>query len=398
MSRPERRCIVVAQSGRALAWAARAAGVGAHVLDLCADTDTAEFALSVERVGDWRSGLREPELLAALARLEAADPGLPLLCGGGFEDRPALLERIARGRPLLGCAPEVFRRLADRDALEALLDERLEGLGVTRPERCPGPVPAEGRWLQKRPDGCGGTHVRWLAPGESPAPGHYAQRWQPGASMSVLAVADGRSAQRLGLTRHWNAQPDPTQPFRHSGMLAAPCGGALAACLDALLGRLVPALGLRGLFGVDFILGPAGRVLVLDINARPPASLELHERAGSLFERHLLGVAGRLAEPPWAVFHSVRAQAVLYAPSALRTPALDWPAWASDRPPPGLAVAPGEPLCTVHAAGATAEAAGRRVRERMTEVLGRLYAPGPAPPVDLRLPEPALEAEPEAQT
>lgn len=356
----ELRCILVAQSGRALAWAARAAGLGAHVFDLCADTDTAQAALSLARVGDWTQGLCEEPLREALERVEREEPGLPLVYGSGFEDRVWLLERLAAGRVLLGCPPEALRAVNDPDRFGATL----ERLGIERPETGAGPAPGEG-WLAKRQGGSGGGHVRWLAPGEEPGPGCYRQRWCPGLSMSALAVGDGHAAQLLGLTRHWRPeQAQAERSFRHAGLVAEPPAPALEARLRALLAALTPAFGLRGLYGVDFLL-EGERLRVLEVNARPPASIELHERGAALFERHVLGARGRLLPPPGGRFRALRAQAVLYAPRALRVPPLPWPAWASDRPPDGLPIGQGEPVCTVHGAGPTVEAACARVRARL---------------------------------
>lgn len=370
MSEAERCCVVLAQSGRALASLARAAGVAVHVLDLCADSDTVELARSVRRVGDWRSGLRAPALEAALSVLDGDGPPLPVVYGGGFEDRPAVLARISRGRPVLGNPAALLARLADVESLGQLLREH----GVAMPALAVGAAPASGQWLEKRAGGAGGHHVRWLRAGERPARGCYAQAYVPGPSLSLLAVGDGRDAQLLGLSRHWRVQPSPSAPFRHSGLVAEALEPALAGRLQALLRRLSGALSLRGLFGVDFVL-QEGMPVVVDINARPPASAELHERGAGLFQRHVLGAMGRLAPAPSASFSARRAQAVLYAPRGLSVPPIDWPAWVGDRPPAGSRLQAGEPLCTVHAAGRDAVSACERVRARLTGLLATLAQP-----------------------
>src|SRR5262249_25634739 len=81
--------------------------------------------------------------------------------------------------------------------------------------------------------------------------------------------------------------------------------------LDAIGRLLVKSLGLRGLFGVDFVL-EGGRPWVVEVNPRYTASVEILELAGhrsflrehaAAFDRDCSGVAhgvySRVFEPGW---------------------------------------------------------------------------------------------------
>src|SRR5262245_66648644 len=91
--------LIAAISGRQLAQAARRAGFIPLVADFFADTDTQEAAHACRKLdGDIRNGMRAAALLSALRDLadRAPSPVLGIVYGAGFEDRPALLARIAK--------------------------------------------------------------------------------------------------------------------------------------------------------------------------------------------------------------------------------------------------------------------------------------------------------------
>jgi predicted ATP-grasp superfamily ATP-dependent carboligase len=114
--------------------------------------------------------------------------------------------------------------------------------------------------------------------------------------------------------------------------------------------RLTAALGLRGVNGLDFVLA-RGRALLLELNARPPATLELYERAlpGGGLRTHLDACRGELPSVPCTELR--HGHGVLYAQDDLVAPELDWPDWCSDRPTAGNRVPAGMPLCSVSAVG-----------------------------------------------
>src|SRR4051812_34826943 len=95
--------LVAAQSGRALAAAARRAGYRPLVADLFGDRDTLALAQAYRPLrGRFGHGLGDRNVLPALEAL-AADAPTPiagLVLGSGFERSPRLMAALARRFPL----------------------------------------------------------------------------------------------------------------------------------------------------------------------------------------------------------------------------------------------------------------------------------------------------------
>jgi predicted ATP-grasp superfamily ATP-dependent carboligase len=151
----------------------------------------------------------------------------------------------------------------------------------------------------------------------------------------------------------------------------------VASDLRARLDALVAATGLVGLNGLDFLLRGADW-LALEVNPRPTATLDLYDpdyREG-LFDWHLRACDGELPERA-ARPRAVRAHAVVYAATLGRVSAgLAFPDWCHDVPNPGTRYAPGDPLCTVHAAGSDAAATVALLRRRQASIEGALILKG----------------------
>jgi predicted ATP-grasp superfamily ATP-dependent carboligase len=364
--------LLVALSARALAATARRAGQRAVAIDLFGDADLAALVEAHASVpGDLEEGFEPTALLAAADRLAPRGSGAGVVCGGGLEVRPALIAALAEGRRLLGTAAAAVARLKDPLALAALLD----AVGLPRPEITDGPASDAG-WLVKRAGGGGGGHIRIARPGEAAAPGRYLQRRVAGTPVSALLVADGRRGRVLGWSAQWAAPADAMHPFRWAGAAqpAVPAPG-IVADVTAALDPLVAASGLVGLASLDLLVdGEAFHAL--EVNPRPGATLDIFDGsgAGSLMAQHLAACDGALA-PTWAPPAAARAMAVVYADRPLAIPGcLAWPDWAADRSPAGTRFAPGDPVCTVLAEAADADAARRQALRRGETMLTMLDA------------------------
>jgi len=347
--------LIAAQTGRALAQSARACGYTPLVVDLFADDDTRAAAADAVAV----SALDEEALLPALARLAHGRRPLGVVCGAGFEDRPALLDAIAQRHRIIGNSHASVRAVKDPRALA----EACARLGVPHPAISLGAAPDDG-WLRKRIGGAGGEHIAQAVAGVTPAEGCYVQRRVTGQPVAALFLADGERAMMLGLSRQWT-DPAPGQPFRYGGAAqpAALPPGQMSMLRTGLDG-LTRAFGLRGLNSADLLARDDGFFL-LEINPRPGATLDLFP-ASRLFALHVAACNGRLpGSPPREPLPT--AAATVYAAAAVTPPAgFAWPDWASDRQAGGVAVGAGQPLCSVRAAGDDAEAT---VRRRAAEII-----------------------------
>jgi predicted ATP-grasp superfamily ATP-dependent carboligase len=368
-SRPD--LLICALSGRALAQSARRAGFHPAVIDAFADLDTRAAAVAWRRVAltaDWRfdaSALRS-------AAMELAPPPVPLLYGSGFERDPALLAELASGRPLFGTSPEALARIVDPMAFAAAC----HNAGIPHPETQIEPPERPAGWLAKRRGGAGGGHVRPAAavrPGE--ARDVYFQKRVDGDAVSLVFVSDGWDVLPLAATRQWTA---PGRGFRFSGV-------SLPETLpDQALGQLIAAaraltrqLAVRGLASLDALCSGT-KVKVLELNARPTASLEALELAtgASLVGLHVAAVRGRLPQLGPQPMCAASSEIVFVPEDCLVPHDFAWPAHAGDRTPGGTMVPRHGPVATVTATAATAAAARLEVCRRREQLLAMLAQGG----------------------
>src|SRR3954447_1791936 len=110
----DRVILIVAPSGRALAASARRGGLVPRVVDFFGDVDTLALAESHRRLPDGlTAGMKRGAVMDALAALADGSQPLGVICGGGFEDRPELLDEIEHAWPLLGNGAEVVALVKD---------------------------------------------------------------------------------------------------------------------------------------------------------------------------------------------------------------------------------------------------------------------------------------------
>jgi predicted ATP-grasp superfamily ATP-dependent carboligase len=371
------RIAVAAISARLLAEAAAREGHDVVVaLDLFGDADTRRASARWEGIGAPGSfHIDGARLLAGLAQAQRGDRAELWVAGSGFEGAPDLLERGAALLPLAGTPGAAVRRLRDPQQFFAALAAR----GIPHPPvRRDAPVPAEG-WLTKHPGGCGGWQVRRAGAADAPAPGCYFQREVDGAPMSLTYLANGRDALVLGFNRLLVAAIG-VHPFVFRGAIGpvplAPAPGAEALrCLR----ELVVAFDLRGLGSLDF-LRVGDTIQVLEVNARPPASLALYPEVGpgrGVLSAHLEACAGGELPAAPAPAASVRGHEIVYARTPLRLDATAAARLAAaparhDLPQSGAVFAPGEPVCSVETSGADADEVQRHLARLRDDVLASL--------------------------
>src|SRR5437667_221854 len=95
--------VIVAASGRALAASARRGGYLPLVIDWFGDSDTLALCAAHAGLADGLArGMTAGGLDAAMAAVTTGYQPLGIVCGTGFEDRPELLERLARHGRIFG--------------------------------------------------------------------------------------------------------------------------------------------------------------------------------------------------------------------------------------------------------------------------------------------------------
>ncbi len=357
-------------SGRGLVKAAQRAGRRAACIDAFGDLDTRALADAWAHAPMADACSFEPHaLLAAAAGLCPPADCRGLIYGSGFESQPAVLAQLAAGRRLFGNPPEVLAQTGDPTRFFPLLRQ----LGIPHPTVRFSRPPQPRDWLSKQSGACGGSHILPASASGDQA-SRYFQRHIEGQSGSLLFLANGREICPVGFNLPLPPPPEAPNAWAWSG--AARLAGRLPSQGDALLvaaRRLTQALGLRGINGIDFILDQRGWKL-LELNPRPTATLELWDVAPmpSLLKLHVQACRGRLPASLPSLSGSL-AMAVVYAGEQVTIPAdFIWPDWCSDLPAAGSRIAPGEPICTVRAAGENNAVATYWAEELRSSILRRL--------------------------
>jgi predicted ATP-grasp superfamily ATP-dependent carboligase len=352
--------LIAAQSGRALAAAARRAGLRPFVADLFGDSDTRCLAAGYRKVaGQFGAGIDRTALLGVLDEL-AREAGRPVwvVLGSGFEGCPEAIEAVASRYRVLGCSADAVRAVKDPMRLSVLLDR----LRIPHPVIRTDPPADRENWVVKEAGASGGSHVQPAASRPLRA-GAYLQRRVRGMPHGFAFLADGREASIIAVTRQW-AAPSRRTPFRYGGAVVPvpvpePIDRAVASAMQAIVG----ATGLRGLASADCLVDGDSWWL-LEINPRPGATLDILDRQNvPLLHAHLEACFGHLRPVPRPV--GAAASEVLYArrPISL-APDLDWPDHVKDRPTAGSRVAGGAPLCTITAEAADTDRALALLRAR----------------------------------
>lgn len=366
--------LILGASTRAAAYSAYRAGLEPSCIDLFADADLTALAPTrqVARV-DY------PHALADLAA-EAA-PG-PWFYTGALENHPGLVDRIARSRPLWGNPGHVLRAVRDPFAWASTLNRA--GLPCPAVRSSPDGLARDRTWLLKPLASAGGHGIVSLGPETvPPARPVFYQQQIVGLSLSAIFVGRPHGASLAGVTRQWLGQPGNS--FSYVGSVGPwPLAPIETVRIQNLGDHLCQAFGLRGLFGVDFVLRD-GQPWPVEINPRYTASVEVLELALGV---SLLAAHRAVFDPTASIAPPFRrpgpprpattvAKLILFATAPCSFPDTSRPRplnpvdrfaipKLADRPQPGTRFEPGEPIATLfEQASAPEECIARIQRRRM---------------------------------
>lgn len=328
--------LVIANSGRMLAEGAAKSGIKALVIDLYGDADTRCSAVACIKI----PALNPAYIAHALDYFIQKFSVKYAVYGSGFENHPESLYFLNERMIILGNSPEIFFRLQKKADLFSVL----AGLNIAFPEVTFAPPVDGNKWLTKPMQGQGGIGIKRCKPDDGAESMVYWQRVQAGTAHSALFLADGQQAQVVGFNTQWTVRLSACQEFIFSGIMTdCDLSRELCSLVTDWIQHCVPVFGLKGLGSLDFI-STGDHCLFLEINARPPASMQLYE---SLLNRHILAVQGVLTDnPPGRVGCS--GMQVVYADHDLMIPAgFDWPDGCLDRPEAGVICRTGQPVCSI---------------------------------------------------
>ena len=409
---------IVGASVRAAVMSALRGGLSSVAADLFADGDLRALCLAT-RVDRYPSGLAE--------WLSSA-PADAWIYTGALENYPTLVDAMARSRPLLGNSGAVLRRVRSPFELVRVLDAA--GLPFPETRADPTRLPRDGSWLAKNWYGSSGSGVRAfdgpgclvaaiptrgrgsphtdarrpvqsrlggdrspLRPAATARGGScYFQKRIDGVPGAAVFVAAHQTAQLLGITRQlvgtsWTR----AAAFQYAGSLGPwPLDRPAVGQLQRLGNVLAGEFGVRGLFGVDFVLSD-GQVWMVEINPRYAASVEVVERVTGVHAMglHVEACEGQVSaalRPPLAgaVLADVWGKAILFAERDVQVSAAfnAWcceencdPLWpfVADIPLAGQSIPQGRPIATAFAQGESESDAIARLKQRLAALETRLY-------------------------
>jgi predicted ATP-grasp superfamily ATP-dependent carboligase len=358
-----KKLIIAATSARGYAKAAVACGYEVITLDAFADADTRQVATQTFKLKVGEHGIDEDDFkhifLQTIEQINIDDIK-GFLYGGLFDATPYLLDWIAARVPLIGNAAEVMRIAKDFGFFKVL-----DTLKIVHPEvRMESPEDTSS-WLSKKLGASGGAHIK---PANQANNGDYFQRKLTGTPISILFVADGKSARTIGFNQQFVAPMD-NMPYRFAGAVSGvTLPHNILVDFEHAAQQLTTTLNLRGINSLDAIL--EGETLwILELNPRLSATFHLYE---NLFSLHMQGCAGSAGSV--AAFlptnKSSRAQFILYADDALEVLSdFVWPDWVADIPAiaskaSSVKITQNEPVCTVFAEAEKADTAHMLVLQR----------------------------------
>lgn len=365
--------LIIGASTRAAAFSALRAGLRPLCLDMYADLDLQTHA-PVHRIDNYPYGL-----IAALKAL----PRMPLIYVGGLENQPEILQVADEFHDLLGNTVKQVESARDVQLLSEVT--RLAQVSFPEWRLADNPPPLDGTWILRPQYGSGGRGITtWdeqARDSDILRESHLFQKRIFGKSYSGLYVAsaDVGDIRFVGITEQLIGLPEcHASEFQWCGNIGPT---TLSVPIEHKLRRIGNVLkwkaGLKGVFGVDFILTEDEQIFVTEVNPRYPASFELLEFATghALLQTHMACFGEYDTTTSWnsQTTGPLWGKAVYYAPEDFQLSESltaqgchfsEFPAIA-DIPEPGSQFRTGEPVCTLFAQGSNVH----QCREKLTQHL-----------------------------
>ncbi|MEX2091815.1 MAG: ATP-grasp domain-containing protein [Pirellulales bacterium] len=371
------RIAIVGASVRAAAASAVRAGFEVAAADLFADEDLCRIAAATQ-IENYPFGL--------VGWLQALSPPPDAwMYTGALENHPGLVDQMAAIAPLWGNGGDVLRTVRSPWRVADVL--RQAGLLFPEMRNSPAGLPRDGTWLAKTGRGASGKGVAVLDDfGDRPE--CFLQQRLPGIPCSAVYVASGGKSKLLGILRQLIGEPWlHAQEFQYCGAIGPwPVSAPALSDIRRIGGVLANYFGVRGLFGVDFILDD-DRIWTLEVNPRYPASVEIVERAmgiNAIAEHAAACCESTLANDFHPISNTVFGKAILFSlqsitihedvrlPSQVARGGGSWPTLA-DLPRVGTHIEAARPVLTLFVEGATAGEVIANLKVRVANVEQQLY-------------------------
>jgi hypothetical protein len=289
---PARHVVIVGASVRALAESAARSGWLVHAADLFGDTDLRHVAADAVRVAGGDANGYPLGLPAAVSRFPIA----PVIYTGGLENHPAIIEALARDRPLAAAGTAAVRLVRDPTALAPLV--RSVGLAYPDTTSSPVGVPVDGSYVVKPRASAGGRGMRrWRGGSRSTSTGSLLwQRFVPGSAWSVSFLAGPRRCELFAASRQLvGCRWCGGRAFAYCGSIDVPLDDLAEGSYSVVVTTTMPAVA--GLGMETAILAPLS-LLALGYFSYSNQSLE--PRTGTTWVLLVLG--GPITTLPLVLF------------------------------------------------------------------------------------------------
>lgn len=376
--------LVIAASCRPIVRSITQAGYQCRGIDLFADWDTARLC-DVARVSGWP---------AAFDKAANGPSGMQLVWGGGLDN--ALHQNIALGNrgQLFAeqrcCAITGSALTRCRDPFfvaDCLQRSGLPSLALSHQK------PEQGQWVQKPIYSGGGERVRlheasFDAPlGDDMAESGesiFYQEFKPGEVYGATFIADKQHCGLVGVCEQFHRSAGDFRFLYSASIGPIQISESLTGKISRMGEIVASACGLRGWFGIDFILNQ-DQAWLIEVNPRYTASMEILERAGgcSLFHRHLAAFKSDACDASRAacdfdggmlgkqyVFWKQRQP--LRISLELQRQLIDFgesDGFVTDIPQLGTRIEPDAPLCTVWASAVDRDGVRRQLKNSEDAIL-----------------------------
>ncbi len=385
--------LVIGASARAFAASAARLGVQVNGIDLFGDQDFREACGRVVQIhaDDYPDGF--PAIAATF-------PESPVVYTGGLENHLKVLDRLSSARRLLGNVSKVVERVRDPAFVHDVAHEN----GCSYPVTFSSSVglPKDGTYLKKPTLSVGGTGIEpWKGSRKKPSvSGELWQEFVTGIPMSISFCVNPEGIEVLSVCRQLIGRGwCRAKEFSFCGaveLLNIGLQQDMFARLLQFVNSLVERAGLTGLVGVDFIMprktagNPLRKPIILEVNPRPTATMELAERrtgrsyAGlhlssqgfslptesvvSTSEQDVCwGKAIVFANKPLCV-SSAFSRHLTRCASFMEEQSFGWP-MVADWPRCGTVIRAGHPIVTIFSSASTPRHVVRRLREHVDKIV-----------------------------
>lgn len=359
------RIMIVGACARAAAQSAHQAGYQVITADLFADSDTCQVA-------NCESLLDYPHEIPKFVSKYAPDA---VFITGALENYPSILRRISNISRLL--APPISTITSIRSPFQ--LKATLQAAGFDFPGITDDQVPNYGKWIAKPYLSAAGHHIHVVTTGTECPAGYYLQEFVPGRPMSVSYLLQSNTITILGTSELMQGDVAAEEAFQFYGAITCSLADHHRLLLE--LGNLLRKIGLRGLTGVDFILTDENHIIILEVNPRYTATMELYEHLWKqpLIALHVAAFQDTDMAAAAAASLKVAGKQIIYAKqsvmitkrlmSQFHNTAADQDLELADIPHPGTSITRGHPILTLFGTALDVDSLKQRLRIGATSIL-----------------------------